>query len=66
MKSSDCPYNAIDRILPQLEKEADIIVVDFHAEATSEKENKEKRRLHASKLMVPLKAEQEIGGFADS
>jgi metallophosphoesterase (TIGR00282 family) len=37
MKSSDCPYNAIDRILPQLEKEADIIVVDFHAEATSEK-----------------------------
>jgi hypothetical protein len=37
MKSSDCPYNAIDRILPQLEKEADIIIVDFHAEATSEK-----------------------------
>jgi metallophosphoesterase (TIGR00282 family) len=37
MKSSDCPYNAIDKILPQLEKEADIIVIDFHAEATSEK-----------------------------
>jgi metallophosphoesterase (TIGR00282 family) len=37
MKGADCPYNAIDRILPQLEKEADIIVVDFHAEATSEK-----------------------------
>jgi metallophosphoesterase (TIGR00282 family) len=37
MKSSDCPYNAIDKILPQLEKEADIIIVDFHAEATSEK-----------------------------
>ena len=37
MKAADCPYNAIDRILPQLEKKADIIIVDFHAEATSEK-----------------------------
>lgn len=37
MKPADCPYNAIDRILPQLEQEADIIVVDVHAEATSEK-----------------------------
>ncbi len=37
MKGADCPYNAIDRILPQVEKEADIIIVDFHAEATSEK-----------------------------
>ena len=37
MKGADCPYNAIDRILPQLRQEADIIVVDFHAEATSEK-----------------------------
>ena len=37
MKGADCPYNSIDRILPQLEKKADIIVVDFHAEATSEK-----------------------------
>ncbi|MBN1803994.1 MAG: TIGR00282 family metallophosphoesterase [Sedimentisphaerales bacterium] len=37
MKAADCPYNAIDRILPQFEKDADIIVVDFHAEATSEK-----------------------------
>ncbi len=37
MKGADCPYNAIDRILPQLEQQADIIVVDFHAEATSEK-----------------------------
>ncbi|MCP4613692.1 MAG: TIGR00282 family metallophosphoesterase [Planctomycetes bacterium] len=37
MKGADCPYNAIDRILPQLKREADIIVVDFHAEATSEK-----------------------------
>jgi metallophosphoesterase (TIGR00282 family) len=37
MKPADCPYNAIDRILPQLEQKADVIVVDVHAEATSEK-----------------------------
>jgi len=37
MKPADCPYNAIDRILPQLEQKAEIIVVDVHAEATSEK-----------------------------
>lgn len=37
MKPADCPYNAIDRILPQLEQNAEIIVVDVHAEATSEK-----------------------------
>ena len=37
MKPADCPYNNIDKILPQLEQKADIIVVDFHAEATSEK-----------------------------
>jgi len=37
MKPADCPYNTIDRILPQLEQKADIIIVDFHAEATSEK-----------------------------
>ncbi len=37
MKPADCPYSAIDRILPQLEQKADIIVVDVHAEATSEK-----------------------------
>jgi metallophosphoesterase (TIGR00282 family) len=37
MKPSDCPYDAIDRILPQIEQKADVIVVEFHAEATSEK-----------------------------
>jgi metallophosphoesterase (TIGR00282 family) len=37
MKPADCPYNAIDRILPQIEQKADVIIVDFHAEATSEK-----------------------------
>lgn len=37
MKPADCPYAAIDKILPQLKQKADIIVVDMHAEATSEK-----------------------------
>ncbi|MHC4265199.1 MAG: TIGR00282 family metallophosphoesterase [Planctomycetota bacterium] len=37
MKPADCPYNAIDKILPKLSQDADIIFVDFHAEATSEK-----------------------------
>jgi metallophosphoesterase (TIGR00282 family) len=37
MKPADCPYNAIDRLLPQLQQKADVIILDFHAEATSEK-----------------------------
>lgn len=37
MKPADCPYAAIDRILPVLKQKADIILVDIHAEATSEK-----------------------------
>ena len=37
MKPADCPYNTIDKILPQLQQKADIIIIDFHAEATSEK-----------------------------
>jgi len=37
MKPADCPYAAADKWIPRLQKEADIIVVDFHAEATSEK-----------------------------
>jgi metallophosphoesterase (TIGR00282 family) len=37
MKPADCPYNTADRILPQIQQKADIIIVDFHAEATSEK-----------------------------
>ena len=37
MNPADCPYSAADKWLPRLQKEADIIVVDFHAEATSEK-----------------------------
>jgi len=37
MKPADCPYNAIDKLLPKLQQQADVIFVDFHAEATSEK-----------------------------
>jgi metallophosphoesterase (TIGR00282 family) len=34
---SDCPYAAIDRVLAKLPSEVKVIVVDMHAEATSEK-----------------------------
>ncbi len=34
----DCPFVAIEKLLPELEKITKNIIVDFHAEATSEKE----------------------------
>ena len=37
MKPADCPFAAIDALLPRLAHQADIIIVDIHAEATSEK-----------------------------
>ena len=37
MKPANCPYQAADRIISKIKNQADIIVVDFHAEATSEK-----------------------------
>ncbi len=37
MKPADCPYAAADKWIPRLQQQAEIIVVDFHAEATSEK-----------------------------
>jgi len=37
MKPAECPYTGIDKILPKVLQQADIVVVDFHAEATSEK-----------------------------
>jgi len=33
----DCPFRAIDAILSKIKDKANIIIVDFHAEATSEK-----------------------------
>jgi len=37
MKPADCPYSGVDRILSSLQQQADVVLVDFHAEATSEK-----------------------------
>lgn len=37
MDNYDCPFTKVDEILKKIENEADIIIVDFHAEATSEK-----------------------------
>jgi metallophosphoesterase (TIGR00282 family) len=37
LDSYDCPFKKADEILENLENKADIIIVDFHAEATSEK-----------------------------
>lgn len=33
-----CPFLTVEEILPEIKKETDIIVLDFHAEATSEKQ----------------------------
>lgn len=33
----DCPFRAMDRLLTELEDKPNIVIVDFHAEATSEK-----------------------------
>ncbi len=38
MDDLDCPFRALDAALDILAKRAQIVVVDFHAEATSEKE----------------------------
>ncbi|MHC4905572.1 MAG: TIGR00282 family metallophosphoesterase [Planctomycetota bacterium] len=37
MKPADCPYAKIDSLLGKLKNEADIVFVEMHAEATSEK-----------------------------
>lgn len=37
MKPADCPYAKIDALLPRLRNEAEIVFVEVHAEATSEK-----------------------------
>jgi len=34
---ADCPFRRMDAILQEVQNSADVIVVDFHAEATSEK-----------------------------
>jgi hypothetical protein len=37
MSNYDCPFRAMDKLLAELKPKPPIIVVDFHAEATSEK-----------------------------
>jgi metallophosphoesterase (TIGR00282 family) len=37
MKPADCPYAKIDDLLPKLKNATDIVLVEMHAEATSEK-----------------------------
>lgn len=38
MESIDCPFRTMDDIYDRIKGEADIIILDFHAEATSEKQ----------------------------
>lgn len=37
MGDLDCPFRAMDRLLAELREKSPVIIVDFHAEATSEK-----------------------------
>ncbi len=37
LKSLDCPFRAVSDVISKIEGKANIIIVDFHAEATSEK-----------------------------
>lgn len=37
MQPADCPFQAVDKVLKEIKKETKIIIVDMHAEATSEK-----------------------------
>lgn len=38
MRPVDCPWAAVDRVLAQIPPEVKVILVDFHAEATSDKQ----------------------------
>lgn len=38
MQPINCPFLAIDELIPKIKDSSDIIIVDFHAEATSEKQ----------------------------
>lgn len=37
MNNYDCPFRAVDALLAQIENKQKVIIIDFHAEATSEK-----------------------------
>jgi 2',3'-cyclic-nucleotide 2'-phosphodiesterase len=38
MPPLDCPFKELDRLLEELDEQADLFVLDFHGEATSEKQ----------------------------
>ncbi len=38
MRPVDCPFKAADRVLADLSKEIRVVLLDFHAEATSDKQ----------------------------
>jgi metallophosphoesterase (TIGR00282 family) len=38
MASTDCPFQTVTRLLERIRNETSVIIVDFHAEATSEKQ----------------------------
>lgn len=37
MRQIDCPFRSMDRLLAEMENKPPVVIVDFHAEATSEK-----------------------------
>ncbi len=37
MRPVDCPFNAIEKLLPEVKQVATVVVVDIHAEATADK-----------------------------
>jgi metallophosphoesterase (TIGR00282 family) len=37
MNANDCPFRAMDRLLSEIKPKPPVVIVDFHAEATSEK-----------------------------
>lgn len=37
MQGMDCPFRSIEKLLPKVKAQANIVIVDLHAEATSEK-----------------------------
>lgn len=37
MQCMDCPFQAVEKLLPKVKEQARVIIVDMHAEATSEK-----------------------------
>ncbi|HHY91757.1 MAG TPA: YmdB family metallophosphoesterase, partial [Firmicutes bacterium] len=37
MEALDCPFRLVSELLPRLRQETPVVIIDFHAEATSEK-----------------------------